>query len=453
MADPHGANQEVALITASELAVALETDEPPLVLEAVMGGAAPGASFVPGAVLLDLVAIDVYEETPDGSPLPSDGNYCLRPSDALRKALEQHGVRADRRCVVYTQCRRHTQTARATGMRGHHHRYRPAAEREGVADPIVAARLVWCLAYAGVERVALLDGGMSSWRALGLPTRDVPASSQAADFYAGRVTESRFPRHPEFCATAEEVAAGAPALLLGDVRSWSEFRGDGHDYAYELPHGRIPGSHWARWGPSTFVGSDYYELSSGALRPLAEVAATWRRAGLLPATTEDAGGADASAERARLVFYCGSGWRSSLAWLYARLMGHRDVASFDGSLLGWSADPARPLVCGDPGEGTTTVVPRGARPLAGQPQPALGWAVCAAACEDSFDDGPAGRQQERQRQRERRAAAAAADQKARQQQHTGGTGAGAGGGAPAAAGGGRLQPQAQPTGVPDRTAP
>ena len=450
MPEPHKPEQEVALITASELAAALETDEPPLVLEAVMGGAAPGASFVPGAVLLDLVAIDVYEETADGSPLPSDGNYCLRPAGALRLALEQHGVRADRRCVVYTQCRRHTQTARATGMRGHHHRYRPAAEREGVADPIVAARLVWCLAYAGVERVALLDGGMSSWRALELPTSDVPSSSQTTDFYAGSTAmeSSRFPRHPEFCATADEVAAGAPPLLLGDVRSWSEFRGDGHDYAYELPHGRIPGSRWARWGPSTFVGSDYYELSSGALRPLAEVAATWRRGGLLLSDDpgDDAGGgADASAERARLVFYCGSGWRSSLAWLYARLMGHRDVASFDGSLLGWSADPARPLVCGDPGDATTTVVARGARPLAGQPQPALGWAVSAAACEDSFDDGPAGRQQERQRQRERRAAAAAAEQKARQQQR-----AAASGGAPAAAAGaGRLQPQ--PTGVPDRT--
>ena len=36
------------------------------------------------------------------------------------------------------------------------------------------------------------------------------------------------------------------------------------------------------------------------------------------------------------MLYCGSGWRSSLAWLLARLMGHPNVASFDGSLLGWS---------------------------------------------------------------------------------------------------------------------
>ena len=33
-----------------------------------------------------------------------------------------------------------------------------------------------------------------------------------------------------------------------------------HDYGYELPRGRIPGARWAGWGPSTFVGGDYYKL-------------------------------------------------------------------------------------------------------------------------------------------------------------------------------------------------
>ena len=172
-ADPAG---EVALICPSTLASAIASDDPPLVLEATVGCAASGAScFVPGAVLFDLAAVDVYEEDATGSPLPLPGNYNLRPPAALRAALERHGVRARRRCVVYTQCRRHTTAAREAQERGHHHRYRPAASREGVADPIVAARLVWCLAYAGVERVALLDGGMSLWLDGGFPVAGEPS--------------------------------------------------------------------------------------------------------------------------------------------------------------------------------------------------------------------------------------------------------------------------------------
>ena len=64
---------------------------------------------------------------------------------------------------------------------------------------------------------------------------------------------------------------------MGSVRRRGERRTllprAGHDYEYELPRGRIPRARWARWGASTFVGGDYYDLDTGALRPLPEVAA------------------------------------------------------------------------------------------------------------------------------------------------------------------------------------
>ena len=260
----------VSLLDAAELSSRLQGDDPPLVLEAVMGPSSTGRAFIPGAVLFSLSHIDVYDEDATGAPLPTACNYNLKDATELRSALERHGIHAERRCVVYTQCRRHTTVGSNSGdlrERGHHHRYRPATSREGVADVIVAARLVWALAYAGVERVALLDGGLSGWSASGLSTVPAPAPPRAVDdFSAGR--GGPFPRHPELCASVEEVvaavaAAEAPAAaavaaastrgdaddgsgsgrgattLLGDARAWGEFCGEGHDYCYALPQRQL----------------------------------------------------------------------------------------------------------------------------------------------------------------------------------------------------------------------
>ena len=398
--------QLVSLVTADELSKALaDAAGRPLILEATMGTSA-GTAFIPGTVLLDLAEIDVYDEDPTGSPVAVAGNYNLRPSVALRAALERHGITEEHHCVVYTQCRRHTVAARGGGvMKGHHHRQllQPTS-REGVADPIVAARLVWCLALAGVQRVSLLNGGMSGWLALDLPTCANPSPpSPVDDFLCGR--GGAFPRCPRHSATVEEVvaaASGQAQASLGDVRSWQEYVGEGHNYAYQMPAGRVPGARLARWGPSTFVGSELYRLSCGTLRPLSEVRSIWQRAGLLTLSsademsemTRDGGGST------RLIFYCGSGWRSALAWLLAVLMGHRNVASFDGGMFEWGMDPARPLEVGDPAH--ARLARRSGRAVsAAPPSEGDGWCFHAADGDDSCEEGPAGRELERRKRRQR----------------------------------------------------
>jgi rhodanese-related sulfurtransferase len=37
------------------------------------------------------------------------------------------------------------------------------------------------------------------------------------------------------------------------------------------------------------------------------------------------------------VFYCGTGWRASLAFFYAWLMGWEQIAVFDGGWFEWSS--------------------------------------------------------------------------------------------------------------------
>ena len=73
-------------------------------------------------------------------------------------------------------------------------------------------------------------------------------------------------------------------------------------------------------GPSTYVGGELFntEQPGATMMALPSVAAQWRRQGI-----------DGAAGQ-RVVLYCGSGWRSAYAWLMGRLMGWRNVASYDG---------------------------------------------------------------------------------------------------------------------------
>jgi thiosulfate/3-mercaptopyruvate sulfurtransferase len=47
----------------------------------------------------------------------------------------------------------------------------------------------------------------------------------------------------------------------------------------------------------------------------------------------------------QIAFYCGTGWRASLAFFYAWLMGWQRISVYDGGWLEWSSDPANPVIC------------------------------------------------------------------------------------------------------------
>ena len=47
--------------------------------------------------------------------------------------------------------------------------------------------------------------------------------------------------------------------------------------------------------------------------------------------------------QAPAITYCGGGIAASVTFFALALLGHRNVALYDNSLLAWSADPARPM--------------------------------------------------------------------------------------------------------------
>jgi thiosulfate/3-mercaptopyruvate sulfurtransferase len=67
------------------------------------------------------------------------------------------------------------------------------------------------------------------------------------------------------------------------------------------------------------------------MKPAAEIARVWLEGGIRPDM--------------RIAFYCGTGWRASLAFFYAWLMGWERISVYDGGWYEWSSDPANPVVC------------------------------------------------------------------------------------------------------------
>lgn len=298
------------LIVATEVHTALQSKSPPHIIEAVTSRDVADRPCIPGAVPLDVCTeIERAEEDGPNKPKHVEGNYSLLPAPELRRALEAAGVRHDQMVVVYTE-----------NMRG------------DAIDLAPAFRLAWTLCFAGCRHVALLTGGVRAWVAAGLTPAKGYSPRSKVDFFDGRGLP--FPQCPHLLVSTQEVesivAAGEGSTAkLADVRTWAEYTGKSHNYPYHVPLGRIPHARWAHWGTKTYEGDAYYSTATGALKPLADTAAMWRKEGLEP-----------SGER-RVVFYCGSGWRAALAWCLCRLHGHDGCAVYDGSILEWAVFSSR----------------------------------------------------------------------------------------------------------------
>jgi len=60
-----------------------------------------------------------------------------------------------------------------------------------------------------------------------------------------------------------------------------------------------------------------------------EIAALWAKARLKAGTSGE------QFER-EVIFYCGSGWRSSLAFFYAYMLGYTNIRNYSDGWSGWS---------------------------------------------------------------------------------------------------------------------
>jgi thiosulfate/3-mercaptopyruvate sulfurtransferase len=168
----------------------------------------------------------------------------------------------------------------------------------------VAARVWWALRVYGHDNVAVLDGGITRWRAEGRPLAARDEVPQRATF------TPRF--RPELYATKDDVLeavrAGRPTLV--DARM---------DEAFAAASGHIPGS-------VRLTGKGF--LRDGERWMSAEEA--HRRI--------DAAGVATGP----VITYCGGGVAATGTALAYQLAGLGDVAVYDGSWTEWELDPATP---------------------------------------------------------------------------------------------------------------
>jgi thiosulfate/3-mercaptopyruvate sulfurtransferase len=220
------------------------------------------------------------------------------PDSELERLLLAHGIRHDVTVVLYGR------------------------------NPLAAARVAHLMLYAGVTDVRLLDGGFAAWRRAGKACEQgLPRRYPAADDFG-----VAFPARPDYMFDMGQarrfLAQGDGALV--STRTWNEFIGETSGYSYIAARGEIPGALWGRAGNDDDVNSmSEFHHSDGRMKPAADIRAIW-------------GGAGVHAGR-HTVFYCGTGWRASLAFFYAWLMNWERIAVYDGGWCEWSSDADNPV--------------------------------------------------------------------------------------------------------------
>jgi thiosulfate/3-mercaptopyruvate sulfurtransferase len=176
-----------------------------------------------------------------------------------------------------------------------------------------ASRVWWLFRTFGYDNVAVLDGGLAKWRAEERETDIGHVEPVAASF-----TASERPALWVDKAFVQSVVAGEADAALVCAVPPAEFSGEA---GHRARLGHIPGSVSAPAGRLVDRGTNAY-LSEDALR-----------SAFAPVLAEE-----------RVVAYCAGGIAAASDALALTLLGHRNVAIYDGSLNEWAADADLPVV-------------------------------------------------------------------------------------------------------------
>lgn len=242
---------------------------------------------LPGASFFDLDAVS----TPSSLP------HMLPGEEVFAAAMAELGISQDTRVVVY--------------------------DRLGIFS---APRLWYTMkvAFDHPAMVAVLDGGLPRWQALGYPVEDgePPAAAPAP--------ASRWQRRPEGSWAMERVLGNIDSreALLVDARPAGRFKGQAPEPRAGMRGGHIPGS----------VSVPFVSLLSSEDRTMLrpdDLRAVFSEAGVHP--PEEAG---------RIVTSCGSGMTACVVALALHRVGMPlgSLALYDGSWAEWGMQKDTPVV-------------------------------------------------------------------------------------------------------------
>ncbi len=183
-----------------------------------------------------------------------------------------------------------------------------------------AARVAVTLIYAGVENVALLDGGYEGWVAAGKPVSTEPEQTVPKKF--------RGTLDLDFFVRKEYVESRIGKTVLLDSRNADSYFGIETDMS-TTRGGHIPSSRLlpAPWFWNT--GTKGKEI-------------TWKDKKVMLEMIHAVLGMDKDRE---IIVYCGvGGYASPVSFLLIRLAGYTNVKFYDGSMQEWTADPEATVI-------------------------------------------------------------------------------------------------------------
>jgi thiosulfate/3-mercaptopyruvate sulfurtransferase len=216
-------------------------------------------------------------------PPVAEGSLTLEmlPAETLRDRLQGLGISDDSRVVVYYG-------------------------KDWISP---STRVIFTLDYAGLDRVALLDGGMDAWTSEGHPVTDVAPEPKVGSLKPLTVRST--------IVDAQFVGShlGTPGFVVVDARDPEFYQGTKSGGGPQRPHktGHIAGAVSVPF--SSIVGDDLKIKNGG------ELTAAFEKAGVKPGDT--------------VITYCHIGQQATATLFGARLLGHK-VLLYDGSFEDWS---------------------------------------------------------------------------------------------------------------------
>lgn len=175
-----------------------------------------------------------------------------------------------------------------------------------------ASRLFFTLDYAGHDKMALLNGGLTKWVAEGRDlSKDAPSLREAVYHVRPRT---------EKVASARWILGnlGKRNLRLVDARSPKEFSGED---VRAKRGGHIPGAVNIEW-TQNLTGDKTF-------KPAIELQALYEKAGVTKEKT--------------VVAYCQTMHRGALGYFALRLLGYPEVRGYDRSWSEWGNDARFPI--------------------------------------------------------------------------------------------------------------
>lgn len=188
----------------------------------------------------------------------------------------------------------------------------------------LSARVAITLLYAGIENVAILDGGYTKWAAEGRSTStETPIPNTV--LYKGEINNTMF-------VQKDYIETRLGKSILVDTREANAYFGMEKDFS-STRDGHIP---TAKVLPALWV----WESSDNQSEEATWV--SWKDAVEVSEMAASILGRNMEKE---IIVYCGAGgYASPVYYLLSEQLGYTNVKFYDGSMQEWTNDPDAPVV-------------------------------------------------------------------------------------------------------------